>query len=420
MDETLRQRLERTWSDLADPVMAFANRLVRRTIADKALQNAASLAYTTLLALVPLMTVSIAVLAAFPVGDRLVEQLQDFVFDNFVPAAGEAIQEYLLDFTRNAARMTGPGFFFLVVTALLLMSSIDQAFNDIWRVRRKRRPVAKFLVYWAVITVGPLLMGVSVALSSYLLSLPLLSDSTNGLGGYRDSLLRLTPSVASAVAFTLLYMLVPLRRVPFRDALVGGITAALLFELAKKGFGIYLSYFPTYQAIYGAVATIPIFLIWIFLSWLVTLFGAEITYCLSGGGGKRRERPAFEITAITAVLQVLWQRQKSGGAFRLEKLARQVKMSLEDVDSLLGELHRHRWVVRTEDGLWMLARDLGTLRLWDLYDELPVLLPRRRQLEQAAPPETDSLAQRLTQADEELASVMDVPLTRLFEQGAAG
>lgn len=382
--------------------------------------NAAALTYTTLLALVPLMTVFVSVLAAFPVGDRLVEQIHDFAFRNFVPAAGEVVQRYLEEFSGKAAGLTGPSFLFLVVTALLMMASIDRAFNDIWRVPRERPLLTKFLVYWAVLTVGPLLMGLSVAVTSYLLSLPLLTGAAHTIRG-TSRLLYLAPLLASMFAFTLLFALVPLRRVPLRHALAGGVTAAVLFELAKRGFGAYLAYFPTYEAIYGTLATVPIFLVWIYLSWLVTLFGAELTYCLGTGcsAGVRQMPSGERLVDAFALVQSLWEAQVDGRSQSLEELAAGAQIPLATVEGLLTRLAGARWAAATEQGDWILTRDVSVLRLVDLYNVDGLALPRGGELSATSAAGMQRLAARLGVVEEELAKAMDVPLTELFENNEA-
>jgi membrane protein len=394
--------------------------LLRRLDEDKAMINAAALTYTTLLAMVPLMTVFVSVLAAFPVGDRLVEQIQDFAFQNFVPAAGDVVQGYLQEFSGKAAKLTGPSFLFLVLTSLLMMASIDRAFNDIWRVPRARPLLTKFLVYWAVLTVGPLFMGLSVAVTSYLLSLPLLTDAADNFGG-TSRLLHLAPLLASMLAFTLLYALVPLRRVPLRHALAGGVAAAVLFELAKRGFGAYLTYFPTYEAIYGTLATVPIFLVWIYLSWLVTLFGAELAFCLgnpgSAGGG---EAVAGErLVDAFALVQALWEAQVDGGSRSIEELGEQARLDPAAAEGLLRRLASHRWVTVTEQDDWVLTRDVSLLRLRDLYNIGGLSLPREPALPAISAAGMPRLAARFQVVDEELAKAMDVPVTELFEKSTA-
>jgi len=397
----------------------FLGYMQERMIEDKVLLNALALAYTTLLALVPLTTVSVAVFAAFPIGDRTIVQVQDFVFQNFVPAAGEAVQAHLDQFSGKAAKLGGSSFLFLIVTSLLLMASIDRAFNDIWRVKRQRRPLTKFLVYWAVITVGPLLMGLSLALTSYLLSLPFLTDAAESIGG-TSRLLRIAPLLASTLAFTLLYLLVPLRRVSLRHALAGGVTAALLFELAKRGFGVYLAYFPTYEAIYGALAAIPIFLIWLYLSWLVTLFGAELTYSLESFrtlGGRPRSS-IWRLADVYAVLAMLWQAQREGAASTAETLSASTRFPVEDMMVLLEGLSQANWVAVTENGGWVLSRDLGVLTLGDLYNGFELSLPREEDLDELRSMGQDALAGRMAITGPELRRIMAVPLAELFQEQA--
>ncbi len=208
-------------------------------------QNAAALTYTTLLSLVPLMTVMLAVLSAFPVADRVNEIIQDFVFKNFVPTSGELLQQYLLEFSAKASSLTGTGAVFLVIVALMMMATIDRALNVIWEVQAKRSFASKFLIYWAVLSFGPVLIGASVLVTSYLVSLPILSEAASS--GMGRSLLGLTPVSASALAFTMMYAVVPNRRVRMGHALIGGIFAAVLFEMAKRGFAFYITQFPTYR-----------------------------------------------------------------------------------------------------------------------------------------------------------------------------
>ena len=271
------------------------------------LQSAAALTYTTLLSLVPLMTVALAAFSAFPIADRVSLQVQDFLFANFVPASGEILQSYLQEFSDKASRLTGAGSAFLVVIALALMASVDRALNVIWEVRRTRRRINVFVVYWAVLSLGPLLIGASMLATSYLISLPVVSEAAASEVGLK--LLKLTPIATSALGFTLIYMLVPNRRVVLRHAALGGLLAALLFELAKRGFGWYLTNFATYEAVYGALATIPIFLVWIYLSWLVLLLGAEFTRTLAvfRRGGEGHGGLPLGFSDAVRVLGLLWE-----------------------------------------------------------------------------------------------------------------
>ena len=199
---------------------------------------------------------------------------------NFVPASGEVIQDYIQQFADQASNLPGLGMVFLIVTALLLMNTIDAALNQIWHVRRTRGLVSKFLVYWSVLTLGPILVATSIAATSYLVSLPFIVESST-IGSMKAILLAWMPLLSTTLALTMLYIIVPNLNVPIYAGLSAGVVAALMFEIAKKGFTIYVTSVPTYTTLYGALATIPIFLIWVYVSWIIVLLGAEISGSLA-------------------------------------------------------------------------------------------------------------------------------------------
>ncbi len=237
---------------------------------------AGNLAYVSLLSLVPLIAVVFALFAAFPMFSEISVQLRHFVFANFIPTTGDVIQNYIEQFVANSNKMTAVGACGLIVTSLLLMYSIDTALNTIWRSKRVRPHVYSFAVYWMILTLGPLLAGASLAISSYLLSLRWASE----LNSVIDDVLRIFPLILSWLSFWLLYSIVPTTRVPNRDAIIGAFVAALLFELGKKVFGLYITMFPSYQLIYGVLAVIPILFLWVYWTWCIVLLGAEITVTL--------------------------------------------------------------------------------------------------------------------------------------------
>ena len=406
----------------AGALIRFLRLLVSRFIADRGLPNAASLTYTTLLSLVPLMTVGLAVFSAFPVSEKLVVELQDFVFKNFVPASGEVVQQYLQEFNSKASRLSGVGFAFLVVVAIMMMVNIDQAINAIWRVRQERKPLAKFLMYWSILSLGPLLIGLSMAVTSYMVSLPIISDTAVTLG-LRLRLLAFMPLLAAAVAFSLLYAVVPNRKVPTRHAIAAGVLAALLFELAKRGFAFYVTQFPTYEAIYGTLAVVPIFLVWIYLCWVVTLLGAEFAHCLGIFRDQGKHGSAAEggdLLLAYRLLNELWMGQKSGTALSTGRLAVPLGYVPEErLETLLEQLEHARLVLQSADGEWVLARDLSNVTLHDLYRVEGFVLPEAKLLSGSQAGADQALAEILENLGQGMQEVMNVPLTRLYGEYAS-
>ncbi len=267
-------RVKEYWHEHKGLLFYFARRVRREQIQ----VVAGYLSYVCLMSLVPLIVVMFSVMTAFPLFSELQQSIEQFVYQNFVPAAGDVVQQYLSGFVENASKMSAVAISFLFVAALLLISSIDGTFNKIWRVNDKRRTITSFAMYWMVLTLGPILVGASIALSSYLVSI--VSVDEYDVLGLFDLFLRLLPLLSSVIAFVILYMAVPNKAVPFKYAISGAIFSGILFEFAKKAFALYITAFPSYQVIYGALATIPIIFLWVYVSWLIVLIGALITVSL--------------------------------------------------------------------------------------------------------------------------------------------
>lgn len=256
----------------------FSRYLFKRTVNEHVHVEAGYLSYVTLMSLVPLMVVMLSMMTAFPIFSDLKLLIEEFVYNNFVPAAGDVVQEHVSGFVNNASKMSAIAVSFLFLFALLLISAIDKTLNKLWRVDKKRRLITSFSVYWMILTLGPVLVGSSIAVTSYFASLVSLNDYD--VLGFAHVFLQLLPLFASIAAFLILYMIVPNKVVPFKYAFSGAILAAILFEIAKKGFALYVTQLPSYQAIYGALAAIPILFLWVYLSWLVVLLGAIFTVSL--------------------------------------------------------------------------------------------------------------------------------------------
>ena len=236
------------------------------------------LAYISLLSLVPFIAVMFSVMGAFPMFSEWREQLEAFLYANVVPSRGDELRLYIAGFVENIGKMTAVGIGALVIVALMLIHNIDKTINAIFRISKRPRLIISFSIYWMVLTFGPILLGASIAVTSYLLSLSSLAEGYTP--GLNTVLLALTPYLFSILAFFLLYLVVPNAKVQYRHAVLGALVASLLFEFLKEGFALYITQFPSYQAIYGALALVPILFLWIYLVWLVVLLGAELTALL--------------------------------------------------------------------------------------------------------------------------------------------
>ena len=279
--------LHKRASVFAHRLWQFTWQVLKRFEQDRCQRLAGSLSFTTLLAIVPLTAVTVAVLSLFPVFSTWMSVIQDFIYSNFVPAAGEAVQKYLTQFAGKAGRLTAVGLLLLAVTALMLMATIEQAFNDIWRVKITRRLARRFLTYGALLTLGPILAAASLALTSKLFALSFFGRAELTL--MHVALGAVLPLAVEFGAVVLLYIVVPNAPVKWRNAFVGGGFAVLLLEVAKYLFAAAMKYFTTYQILYGAIAALPVFLVWIYISWVIVLLGAIMTATLNARrepGGK--------------------------------------------------------------------------------------------------------------------------------------
>ena len=260
-------------------LMRLLRWVVQRFREDRCTRVAGALSFTTLLAIVPLTAVTFAMFSRFEIFGSWLTMVQEFIYGNFVPAAGEAVSRHLQRFAANAGKLTVWGLLFLLLTSLMLMATIERVFNDIWHVPHTRKRLHRYLGYGVLLLLGPVLMGISLWSTSYLISLPLFSRHAP-LGGLKVFLLAAAPVVFEWLAFWALYVVVPNYRVRLRHGLIGSLFATAAFEIAKRTFAFFVAHFTSYKALYGAVAALPVFLIWIYLSWTIILLGAVLTATL--------------------------------------------------------------------------------------------------------------------------------------------
>ena len=261
-------------------IFARTSYILRHFYLSNGMQVASSLAFTSLLSFVPLLTVMFGLFGEISVLQNFSTLIQNFIFANFVPEFGQTIEQYIYIFSMKASQLTISGSVFLVLIAMMLLATIDNSFNRIWKIKKKRNLIKRILIYFSLLIMGPLLIGIGLALTSYLLSIPVIADVDTTFN-VKTHLLGWLPFLMTSIAFILLYILVPNCYVYKKYAVSAGVICAILFELAKYGFGIYVKEMSGYENIYGALAILPLFLVWIYISWVIILFGAHITFCLS-------------------------------------------------------------------------------------------------------------------------------------------
>ncbi|MHB1678419.1 MAG: YihY family inner membrane protein [Sulfuriferula sp.] len=343
----------------------------RRFNADNSGQTAASLTYTSLLAIVPLITIGLTIISVFPEFKGISETLKTFLLQNMVPeTASKVITVYMIQFSENAGKLTAIGIAVLAVTALLLMQTIEHALNGIWHVRYQRTLMQRFLIYWVLLTLGPLLIGAGLYATSYLAGLAF------GLGrevhGLKLFVLNFAPILLTITAMSLLYFVVPNRYVPASHAWTGGVVAGLLFEAMKLLFSNYISHFPSYTMIYGAFATLPLFLLWIYLSWITVLIGATITAALpyyQNTHDADTHVPGSIFYVALHVLRCLALAQRQGKVLALKHITTSMHANWDQLEFVLYQLTEAQWILRTSKG-WTLAIPPERIVLRKVFEHL--------------------------------------------------
>lgn len=344
----LRARAQSFITDVTDfPVWSTGATLWERFRQDRLGLTASALTFTTTLALVPFFAVVLSVFTAFPIFGQLRDALQQWLASTLIPASiSRNVLDYLTQFAGKASELGLVGFAALSFTAVSLVLTIDRTLNDIWRVTVKRPLGQRVLVYWAVLTLGPLVLGASLAISSYVLTVS--RGWLPDIGGLANFGLDAAQFLLMTLGLTLLYRYVPNTPVLWKHALAGGVFVALCMALAKWGLGLYLSRIPTYSLIYGTFATVPILLLWIYLSWLIVLFGAVIAAYLPSllsGVARRGGGPGWEFQLAAEVLQSLARvRDTPTRGLTLPQLARWLKVDTLQLSPVMEALCALDWV----------------------------------------------------------------------------
>lgn len=397
----------------------FLRFLIRNFINDNGQQKAASLTYTTLLSIVPILTVLLMILSSIPALESVRDQISNIIYSNLLPQSGLQVSQYLDSFAEKSSNLTAIGAMALFVTSIMTLTTIERAFNEIWRVEDRSGGIKSIVRYWTIITLGPLVLGTAFIVSSTVQSLSFLNQQIGGYGIDWNFWIQLVSFAITIAGFIGMYWFIPKAKVPLKNAAIAGVFVAVTFELLKYSFGIIMSNFTSYEAIYGAFAALPIFLLWIYLSWNLILLGVEISYTLTIFATKE-VYPRHPLLSLLDMLNLIYDRYQDGNS-----------TSEEELRSVLGRKELPKWftylnylldsnlVTITEKGNYVLKRDLDNITLWDFYRTLPYPLPIKDELDDMSAnmdkPWLSLLIQRFKDTEQHAKNELDIPLADIFE-----
>ncbi len=362
---------------------------------------AAELTLNTMLALVPLMTVAVSLMAIFPAFEKLNVEVQELIFKNFLPETGLAVQDHLNEYVAKSKNLSAVGFAFLFLTSMMLMRAIDRAINTIWETKNRRRGIQKWISYWAMLTMAPILIAASLAASSYFAALPLVS-SISGVLTFG------LPFVLIVLAFSALYMVAPFSHVRFRKAIIAATITALLFEIAKYAFALFVAKFSTYEVIYGAITAIPLFFLWVFLSWIILLLGAVLCFALHRFEMKR-EKTEHDFISILKILQIFAQAQSNESSLTIDQLRSKFPyLHGQTLRHLVEQLLNLNYVAKLEGSQYCLKVNAMELTVGRVYREGPWRLPNNNQALEVD--KTNYFAEYVESANASIDEILDVSI----------
>lgn len=351
-------------------------RVINRFIDDKCIQRASALGYASLLAIVPLVALGFSIFTSFQAFDVVAGNVRGALLEYLLPTSQLAVQDYFDQVASKATALSIFGILGLLFTATALLNTMEEAFNDIWRISRSRSWMSKFVTFWSVLTLSPILIGASLTITSYFAALPVIRDVAEGASAVRH-IPFLLPWMISSTAMTVLYMVLPNTPVPFRYAVIGGLGAGALFEATKFGFAFYVTELANYEKLYGALGTLPVFLIWLYLIWVVVLLGAELVFCLqhpeqSSKKGERFFQPGIRKFYSHLILLRAAQAMRNGRSLNLNELAGETGIPDNILQEMLDDLCNRSLLRQVIDpqGAWVLAMDAETITLGAVHNSL--------------------------------------------------
>lgn len=412
------------WLD-AREVWAFATHVGKRFIDESCFAAAGALSYTTLLSLVPLLAIALGILSAFPIFSEMQDKILALALRNLAPDIGDTAQHYVREFALSAGRTGAIGVAALAVTAIMLLATIEDRLDAVWRVTVARSWLSRVRIYWTVLTLGPILLAVGISLTAYFNTF---SVPTRFGGAYVAQIEEwfswanvLIPFILEVVLFSLLFFMMPNCSVILRDAVIGSVVSGLLLEVLKFGFSVYIGRFASYQAVYGALAAIPITLFWMYLTWTVVLFGAVVAASLPRWRGAEEfvdRTPSIRTLGVSlALLAELRRGLDSGDATPTRALSHRLELSSAVVDDHLKILAKAHFVAPNATGEWLLVRNPMKATLFDLFRALKLPLAADwQQLMARSNPWQVFVAKPMADVASAERETLCIPLSKLLDQ----
>lgn len=360
----------------------FLRFLTRHFLEDNCQQKAASLTYTTMLSIVPIVTVLLMILSSVPALATVRAQIYEVIYSNLLPQSSLQVSKYINSFAEKSTNLTAIGAMILFVTAIMTLTTIERAFNQIWRVEDRSGGMKTMLRYWAIVTMGPLVLGTAFIVSSTVQSLSFLNQQIGGYGIDWSFWVQVVSIAVTVAGFIAMYWFIPKARVPVKNAAIAGVFVAIMFELMKSLFGTVMTNFTSYEAIYGAFAAIPIFLLWIYLSWNLILLGVEISYTLTIFETKE-VYPRHPLLSLLDMLNLVHTNHLQGNDVSEQELRDVLgRKELPKWYTYINYLQDSKLIAMTEKGDYVLKKDLSNMTLWDFYRTLPYPLPIKDELDE--------------------------------------
>ncbi|MDN5565723.1 MAG: YihY family inner membrane protein [Psychrobacter sp.] len=360
----------------------FTKFLVRHFFEDNCQQKAASLTYTTMLSIVPMLTVLLMILSSVPALASVRAQIYEVIYSNLLPQSSMQVSKYINSFAEKSSNLTIIGAMILFVTTIVTLTTIERAFNQIWRVEDRSGGLKSMLRYWTIVTLGPLVLGTAFIASSAVQSLSFLNRQIGGYGIDWAFWVQLVTIGITVTGFIAMYWFIPKAKVPFKSAALAGVIVAIVFEMLKHVFGTVMTNFTSYEAIYGAFAALPIFLLWIYLSWNLILLGVEISYTLTIFDTEE-VYPRHPLLSLLDMLNLVHSRHLEGDAVSEQELRKVLgRKELPKWYTYINYLQDSNLITMTADDKYVLKKDLSNMTLWDFYRTLPYPLPIKDELDE--------------------------------------